>query len=93
MRDEDVEYEEGYEERVLETRVHARTLGGDRSEEQKRPNLKIISGSAKINRANIVRVYEKERKREERTRKKEKETGHKRSELRFALPCLASPKT
>lgn len=64
MRDEDVEYEEGYEGRVLETRVHARTLGGDRSEEQKRPNLKIISGSAEINRANIVRVYEKERKRE-----------------------------
>lgn len=64
MRDEDVGYEEGYKGRILETRVHARTLGGDRSEEQKRPNLKIISGSAEINRANVVRVCEREKKKE-----------------------------
>lgn len=64
MHDEDVGYEERYEGRVLETRVHARTIGGDRSEEQERPNLKIISGSVEINRANVVRVCEREKKRE-----------------------------
>lgn len=74
----------------LKTRVHARTLGEDRSKEQERPNLKIISGSAEINRANIVRVCEREKERGKNERKKKKEgkreTGHKRSELRLALP-------
>jgi hypothetical protein len=65
--------------------VHVRTLGEDRSKEQERPNLKIISGSAEINRANIaVRVCERarEREREEMT-ERERETGHKRSELQL----------
>jgi len=58
---------EGYEERDLEK--HACTHGGDRSEEQERPNLKIISGSAEINRANRrahMRKRENERERERR---------------------------
>jgi len=61
------------EERVLETCVYAQ-IGGDRSKEK--PNLKIISGLAEINRANIVRVCEKEEKRE-REREREREGAEK----------------
>lgn len=42
--------------------MRVRTIGGDRSKE--RPNLKIISGSVEINRANIVRICEREKKKE-----------------------------
>ena len=59
MFDEDIRYEEG-EEGPRNMRV--RTISEDRSKEK--PNLKIISGLAEINRANIVRVCEREEKRE-----------------------------
>lgn len=90
MRDEDVGYEEECEGRVLETRVHARTIGGDRSEEQERPNLKIISGAAEINRANVVRICEREERLRERERgKRERERERNRVQASLALPRLA----
>jgi len=79
MFDEDVRYEEREED---PRNMRVRTIGGDRSKQK--PNLKIISGLAEINRANIVRVCKREEERErvrgegEREREREKERERKK---------------